>query len=228
MSLVDSDLDADRSRERPGDLDWRCLDGDAQRRIEDQLRVDGKRATRPLLLALVLVVVSVWAAYARAATVTWGCVPSTQDVYGNPLPAPPSYEVTIRSVDASQLITQAIQCTNPVSVTVPDPPGTLYSLATTAMNAAGYSYPSSGLRLASVAVAPPVPKALLTVGGDVFQASVNWTNFSFKLGAKVGTIAARQKCDVTRRIGADHYRVTAPIVWTAGKKDYVVAKCEAV
>jgi hypothetical protein len=71
-----------------------------------------------------------------------------------------------------------------------------------------------------------VPPLLLTEGGLVWMASPNYTTFGWKLGSTAGTIAAGIKCDATRRIGDDYYRVTGPIVWTAGKKNYVVAKCQ--
>ena len=80
----------------------------------------------------------------------------------------------------------------------------------------------------SVTVAEP-SKMLLTVGGDVWVASPNyagpWPANGWKLGAKAGTIAPKIKCDATRQIGEDFFLVKGPVVWTAGKKNYVVARC---
>lgn len=72
---------------------------------------------------------------------------------------------------------------------------------------------------------PPVPNTLVTVGGSVWEASPNYTTFSWKLGSVVGTIPPKMKCDATRKIGSEYFRVTAPITWAGSRKDYVVARC---
>lgn len=77
-------------------------------------------------------------------------------------------------------------------------------------------------RTASQSCAVPI---LLTTGGSVWVAQPNWTTFSWKLGSAVGTIPPKMKCDATRKIGSEYFRVTAPITWAGSRKDYVVARC---
>jgi hypothetical protein len=204
-----------------------CSAEEIRCRAEDELDSTGRRSLRRLIGILIigtLLYVLAWQ-QAMGAEVTWGCIKSTEDVYGKPLTLPVTYSVALRSVDSSQLLTQEIECTNPVSVVVPDPPGLFYTLSTTAINAAGPSYPSNGLRLASASIGPPKPKMLLTVGGDVWIASPTWVDFKWKATEKAGTIPPKVKCDPTRHIPPDLYRVVSPITWTAGKKNYVVARC---
>lgn len=118
-------------------------------------------ATKPrgglLLAILAICILSLVYSCAGAATITWGCIRSTHDVFDKPLMLPVTYTVLLRAVDGSQLFTRDIQCTNPVSVPVPDPAGKYYDLTTTATNSAGASYPSGGLRIASLptSVEPP-------------------------------------------------------------------------
>jgi hypothetical protein len=101
-----------------------------------------------------------------------------------------------------------------------------YHLAVTAIATGQESVKSNiATKTFSTPLPTPNPPILLTEGGLVWQASPNYTNFSWKLGAQVGSIAPGIKCDVNRRIGESHYRVTGPIVWASGKKNYVVAKC---
>lgn len=198
----------------------------------------------PLIgLLCFIVLVAALITRANAATVVWGCIPSLEDIYNKPLTGPVTYSARVIAVDGSILLNPEIKCTNPISVNVPDPPGKLFNTYVYASNAAGTSLPSAGLRIASTpeviepepepepvpeptpTPSPPTSSILTTVGGDVWLASPNWTTFKFKKTDLVGTIAADIKCDSTRFIAPDLYRVTGPIIWIGSKKDYVVAKC---
>jgi hypothetical protein len=117
-------------------------------------------------------------------------------------------------------VTQREYCYRPTVV------GTNYYRLRTVM--ANGTVTEPGPVISAVTVAPPAPTMLLTVGGDVYLASPNYSNFSWKPAGVVGKIPPKVKCDPTRHIPPDLFRVTSPITWTAGKKNYVVARCEAV
>ena len=196
-------------------------DAEFRRQIERELDHASWRSVRPLFLAMVLVLVCIWAASSKADSVTVSWTPPTQNTDGTPLTNLAGYRV-LYGTSASSL-TQTVQTPQNVSRTVIDglAPGQWF-FGVTAFTSSGVESALSNIASKTIAAAP---KMLVTVGGPVFVASPDWTHFGWKLGAEAGTIAARQKCDVTRKIGDDFYRVTSPIVWKAGKKNYVVAKC---
>lgn len=200
--------------------------------IERELNHASWRAVRPLFLAMVLVLMCILAAVAHAATVPLTCKAPTQNTDGTPITATLSYAAywgtsATSLANASSLAGPG--CAGPV--VVPDPAaGTsiTYHFAVTA-TAAGMESAKSNVAVKTFTTPAPTPNPptlLLTVGGDVNVASPNYSNFTWKLGAVAGTIAPNIKCDANRRIGEDYYRVTAPITWANGRKDYVVAKCE--
>lgn len=218
-----------------------CSDDQIKRRIEAELEHRGNRSRRilaGLLLIVALLYALAWSTLAGAANapviadewdedcIWWPENPRWSDGSGE-IAAPELAEVRIeRALSAAGpwMLLQAVKsgysyCYRPVPI------GTAYYRAVTALSTGALSAP--GPVASTLTTAPTQPGPLLTAGGDVYQASPNWTNFSWKLGAKVGTIPPLMKCDATRKIGTDYFRVTSPITWIAGKKDYVVAKCEA-
>jgi hypothetical protein len=189
------------------------------------------RASRPAFLLLVLSALCFWAAIVQAATITVTCTPPTANVDGTPITAALTYKAYWGTSAVSLPNSSALAgpgCKG--SVMVPDAPAgqsVTYHLAVTAIAAGQESVKSNiATKTFSTPLPTPNPPILLTEGGLVWMASPNYTTFGWKLGSTAGTIAAGIKCDATRRIGDDYYRVTGPIVWTAGKKNYVVAKCQ--
>jgi hypothetical protein len=200
--------------------------------IERELNHASWRAVRPLFLAMVLVFVCILAVVAEAGTVQLTCTPPTQNTNGTPITASLGYKAYWGT--SATALTNDVDLAGPGcagSVVVPDPaPGATitYHFAVTAITAYQESAKSNVVAktFSTPRPTPKPPTLLLTTGGLVWQASPNYSNFAWKLGAQVGTIAGGIKCDASRRIGEDYYRVTGPIVWTASRKDYVVAKCE--
>lgn len=189
-------------------------------------------AYKPLILLLLVIVLIGVLGRANAAEVRITCTPPTQNTDGTPITASLSYRA-YWGTSATSLTTgmplAGPGCSGPV--VVPDPAaGTsvTYHFAVTA-TANGMESAKSNIatKVVSTPLPTPKPPILVTVGGLVYQASPDWTRFAWKLGAQVGTIGAGIQCDASRRIGEDHYRVTGPIVWTGGKKSYVVAQCGA-
>lgn len=199
--------------------------------IDRELNHASWRAVRPLFLALVLVFVCILAAVAQAADAKLTCTAPTQNTDGTPITAALTYKAYWGTSATSLPNASALAgpgCAG--SVIVPDAAaGTsvTYHFAVTA-TAAGMESAKSNVatRAFTTPLPTPNPPLLLTTGGLVWQASPNYSNFGWKLGAQVGSIAAGIQCDANRRIGEEYYRVTSAIIWTAGKKDYVVAKCE--
>lgn len=187
-----------------------------------------KPSLRPLFLALALVAVSLWGWSVHAATVTLTCTAPTTNTDNSPIALPLTYKAYWGTSPTT--MTQTAPLAGPGckgSLSVPDATagGTVtYHVAVTAIAGAAESA-KSNVASKTLSAPPPNPLLLLTVGGQVNVASPNYTDFSWKLGNVVGTIAPGIKCDPTRRIGAEHYRVTSPIIWISGKKDYVVAQC---
>lgn len=200
-----------------------CSDDQIRRRAEDEL---DSHSVRPLFLALVLLLVSLWGWSASAATVTLTCRPS------------PNFDTaaSCRAYWGTSLdsLTNHVDLPYPAykaSLALPAPStgSVTYYVRAVAVYVDGGTSQLSAALTQTVAAANPNPTMLLTVGGEVFQATPNyvgpWPANGWKLGSKVGTIAPRIKCDATRQIGADYFLVKGPIVWTAGKKNYVVARC---
>jgi hypothetical protein len=192
------------------------------------------RTLRPLFLMLLgtaLIALTMAVAYsANAATAKLTCTPPTKNTDGTNITAALTYKAYWGTSATSLPNTSTMQgpgCAG--SVVVPDPaPGTsvTYYFAVTAIADGMESAKSSVAQKTYTTPKPtPQPPVLTTVGGDVFAASPNWTNFSWKLGAKAGTVAKDIKCDATRKIGEDFYRVTSGIKWAGSKKSYVVARC---
>jgi hypothetical protein len=189
-------------------------------------------AVRPLFWALVLVFACILAAAAQAATAQLTCAAPTQNTNGTPISAMLTYKAYWGTSATSLANASALAgpgCLG--SVVVPDPAAGTSITYHFAVTAIANGQESAKSNVATKAFTTPIqmpnpPTLLLTLGGDVNVASPNYTNFSWKLGAKAGTIAPNIKCDASRKIGEDYYRVTGPVVWTSGKKDYVVAKCE--
>jgi len=181
----------------------------------------------------VIAIALIAAGRAEAAEVKLTCKPPTQYTNNSPIAAPLTYKAYWGTSATSLTNTLPLAgpgCAGPVIV--PDPaPGAsaTYHFAVTA-TAAGVESDKSNIATKTVTTPLPTPSPpiLLTTGGIVYQASPDWVKFSFKLGAQVGSISDGIKCDCSRKIGDDYCRVTGPIVWTAGKKDYVVTRCEAV
>jgi hypothetical protein len=199
--------------------------------IERELDHASWRAVRPLFLAMVLVLVCILAVVAEAGTVQLTCTPPTQNTNGTPITAALTYKAYWGPSATSQPNASALAgpgCAGPV--VVPDAAaGTsvTYHFAVTAIaNGMESAKSNVATKTFTTPLPTPNPPMLLTTGGLVWQASPNWTDFSWKLGAQVGSIAPGIKCDATRRIGGEYFRVTGPIVWVTAKKDYVVAKCE--
>lgn len=199
-------------------------DAEFRRKLERELDHAAWRSVRPMFLAMVLVLVSIWAISSKAAEpLQLSCNPRAQefDIEGKPTTIT-AYEVfSGLAANALQPLAKVPTCSYDASSTAPGK----WFFAWRQYNAVG---PSQLGPVSSFTVAA-VPKQLLTVGGDVYLASPNysgpWPANGWKLGSKVGTIAPKIKCDATRQIGADYFLVKGPIVWTAGKKNYVVARC---
>lgn len=211
-----------------------CSDDQIKRRIEAELDHAGWRSLRPLLLGLVLVVVSIWGLVANAAEaacpvtsddLSW-TLPATR-VDGTPLlPAAISSYRLERAPAASGPWTLLASVTHPqMSYCSPLLAQASYYRATIVLASALESAPTGAVKGRSLE-SPPNPPLLLTVGGSVYTATPNYTTFSWRPGAAVGTIAKGIKCDATRHIPPDYWRVTSPIVWAGAKKNYVVAQCE--
>lgn len=223
-----------RANYSPLDKPMNTREHDYDREIQDAILRDSRKALRVLLGLLTicgLCYVLLWSR-AEAATVQLTCTAPTKNTDGSSITATLTYAAywgTSASTLGNRTGLTGPGCAG--SVIVPDATaGTsvTYHFAVTA-TAAGIESAKSNIatKTFSTPLPTPNPPILLTEGGLVWQASPNYTNFGWKLGAQVGSIVAGIKCDSTRRIGTDYYRVTAPIVWTAGKKDYVVAKCVA-
>lgn len=201
-----------------------------QRRATDELDDSGRRSKRILIGCGIIVALAyvLWWRTADAAIVNLTCKPPTLNVDNTPITAPLAYKAYWGMKADSLTSTAALAgpgCKGPVYV--PDAPSgssVTYHFAVTAI-AAGLESDFSNV---ASKVITGMPKQLLTVGGDVWIASPDWSVFGWKRTDKAGTIAPKMKCDPTRHIPPDLYRVTAPIVWTAGKKNYVVARCEQV
>jgi hypothetical protein len=192
-------------------------------------RTDGNHRRWPTLLifgACLIAIALLLAAEARAGEAKLRCTAPTTNTDGTP--------VNLAGINwlygpaADKLLPLAT--TPGCAYTAPNlSPGTWY-FAALASNQAGTQSAQSSVVSKTIAGDPPPPPPgplqLLTAGGSVYAAIPNYTTFSWRLGAVAGTIAAGIKCDATRKIGADYYRVTSAIVWSAGKKNYVVAKCE--
>lgn len=184
-----------------------------------------------LLACLFIVALSLVYSCARAATATLTCTAPAQNTNGTAITAPLTYKAYWGTSSTSLTNADAMQgpgCAG--TVVVPDPtPGTsatYYFAATATANGIESAKSNLATKAFTTPYPTPNPPLLLTTGGDVFAATPNYTIFSWKLGAKVGTIAPNIKCDATRKIGDDYYRVTGPVVWIGATKNYVVAKCE--
>jgi hypothetical protein len=201
---------------------------DWSKRIGDR---NSWREARPAFLLLVLSALCFWAAFAQAATITVTCTPPTTNTDGSAITATLTYRAYWGT--SATTLTNAVPLSGPGckgSVVVHDAPAgqsVTYHLAVTAIAVGQESVKSNiATKTFSTPLPTPNPPILLTEGGLVWMASPNYTTFGWKLGSTAGTIAAGIKCDATRRIGDDYYRVTGPIVWATTKKNYVVAKCQ--
>jgi hypothetical protein len=188
------------------------------------------RKMRPVFLAGVLFWCLVWFAVANAETVTLTCTAPTKNTDGSAITKPLTYAAYWGT--SATTLTNAVALAGPGckgTVSVPDPPAgssvTYHFSVTATVDGIESAKSNVATKTVTTPKPTPLPPVLTTVGGEVFIASPNWSNFSWKLGAVAGTVAKGIKCDTTRRIGVDYYRVTSAIVWTGAKKDYVVARC---
>lgn len=202
-------------------------------KAESRRRTDGTYRRWPTLLiagACLIAAALIAAGRADAATVQLTCTAPTKNTDGTTITAALTYKAYWGTSATS--LSNVSDLAGPGcagSVVVPDPAaGTsiTYHIAVTAMaNGVESAKSNTASKTFTTPLPIPNPPILLTTGGLVWQASPNYSNFAWKLGAQVGSIAAGIKCDANRKIGTEYYRVTGPIVWTGGKKDYVVAKC---
>lgn len=203
--------------------------------IERELTLASWRAVRPLFLALVLVLVCIWAATARSATVQLTCTAPTKNIDGTPITAALSYRAYWGTSGGSltNVVTLAGPgCAGPV--VVPDPAaGTsvTYSFAVTAIaNGMESAKSSIATKALTTPVPTPEPPTALTAaaGTAAYTIKPDYTTFGPMLvSSKVGTVRTETACSARQRIsGTDYYRVPkTAVAFLGAAKDYVVAKC---
>jgi hypothetical protein len=183
-------------------------DAEIRRQLERELDHASWRAARPLFLGMLLVLVSLWAWSAHAATATLKCTPPTQNTNDTPITASLGYKAYWGT--SATALTNDVDLAGPGcagSVVVPDPaPGATitYHFAVTAITAYQESAKSNVVAKTFSTPRPtPKPPTLLTSEQIGYQLNLGTRN-KITL-SRVASVPIGKEC-ITSMSVTDPYR----------------------